>query len=728
MLLWIPAVSEILLPALVFTLFARFPGTRPDASVPLLLAWLPALAGLGARVPFEYSTIYGTKGPLGLSSPVLALLGLTNTAYVVGGLVSLVLNYRRLSAITERRRVRVLVTGSVAGWIGVVGGTYLVFAARGSSMLLFPLLLAQTLVILMFPLSFAYATIRHRLFDIRLIVRQGLRYALARRVLVSLAPLLGAVLVLDLVAHGDEPLAAVLGRRGWIYAVLGGLAFASRRESRGWLESLDRRFFRERYDALRLLRQVVEEVRQAKSLDRVAPRVVASLEAALHPEFVVLLAADSRLSRYEASVARAPAGQETPPLQAASKLTGLLRLLGRPLSVAPGSLVDELPAEEVDILARRGHRAACAHRNRAGGGRGHSGPRRQALGGAVYPRGQGPAHGGGGRPRPRLREEGGGGSNLSRGTRGARGVSELRHLLRGADGPLRPGRLIPCGRDAAASPRGSVPPRTAPRGSGGMGTVYEASDTVLARLVAVKVIRDDRVGRGEAAERFRKEARVLAAFAHPNVVRLYDFGLEAGARAFLVMEKLAGRDLAAEVKACGRMSAQRTLEILTGVCAALQAAHSRELVHRDLKPANIFLAQTETGETPKVLDFGLAKLWPKYTGATVSETATRGLVGTPRYMAPEHALGGGLPHPLWDLWALAVVAYEMLCGAYPFAGVDALSWQVTVREGHITPVGTHVPQAPARWQAFFEEALAAERSRRPASAMAFLGLLESALR
>ena len=737
-LLWIPAANEMLLPALVFTLFARFPGGRPRAPGPLLLAWLPALAGLGARVPFEYGAVYGAKGPLGLSGPVLAVLGLTNTTYVLGAIVALVMNYRRLGAITERRRVRVLVAGSVAGWIGVVWGTYLVFAAEVSPTLLFFLLIAQAVVILMFPLSFAYAILRHRLFDIRLIVRQGLRYALARRVIVSVAPVMAAALVLDLLAHGDEPLAAVLGRRGWIYALLGGLALASHRESHGWLESLDRRFFRERYDARRLLLEVVDEVRQAESLERVAPRVVASLEAALHPEFVVLLAADPHLSDYHA-LASAPAGQEVATLPAESKLMDLLRLLGRPLSVSPGSLSDELPAEEVEVLRAAGIELLVPIATVP-----EAGEAILALGGKRS-------------EEPYTREDrdllmavaGGLALVIERRVQAAPIPATAREALAECPIPAAAREALAecprcgtcydagtgrCVQDGSSLVAGTLPRLLADRyllerrlGSGGMGTVYEASDTALARLVAVKVISDDRVERAKAAERFRREARVLAAFAHPNVVRLYDFGLEVGARAFLVMEKLVGRDLAAEMRACGRMDSGRMFEILTGVCAALQAAHSRELVHRDLKPANIFLAQTETGEIPKVLDFGLAKFRPLYTGEPVSETATRGLVGTPRYMAPEQLIGG-LAHPSWDLWALGVVAYEMLCDAYPFAGADPSSWQAAMREGRITPVGTHVLQAPARCQAFFEEALAAERSRRPASATAFLARLDRALR
>jgi serine/threonine-protein kinase len=140
-----------------------------------------------------------------------------------------------------------------------------------------------------------------------------------------------------------------------------------------------------------------------------------------------------------------------------------------------------------------------------------------------------------------------------------------------------------------------------------MGTVYEATDTALERRVAAKVIRQDLVGSAEAAQRFQREARATAAFAHPNVVTVHDVGVATGTRAFLVMELLNGTNLRDAVAQNGRLPAARTVEILRGVCAAVDAAHARQLVHRDLKPENIFLAQSPTGETPKVLDFGIAK-------------------------------------------------------------------------------------------------------------------------
>ena len=288
-----------------------------------------------------------------------------------------------------------------------------------------------------------------------------------------------------------------------------------------------------------------------------------------------------------------------------------------------------------------------------------------------------------------------------------------------------------CPREGAALVLAPLPRLLAGRyrlerrvGRGGMGTVYEAIDTALGRRVAAKLIREDGLERAEATERFRREARAAAAFAHPNVVTVHDFGV-AGGRPFLVMELLEGRSLRDELRLATRLAPSRTVEILCGVCAAVEAAHRRELVHRDLKPENIFLARGETGEVVKVLDFGVAKLLAPGSVSS-AETATGALVGTLRYMSPEQ-LRGGAVQPSWDLWALAVVAYEMLTGSLPFPGRTVADWQEAVLAARFNPVAAHRPDAPAPWQRFFERAFALEVGRRPASASGFLSELTRAL-
>jgi serine/threonine-protein kinase len=253
-------------------------------------------------------------------------------------------------------------------------------------------------------------------------------------------------------------------------------------------------------------------------------------------------------------------------------------------------------------------------------------------------------------------------------------------------------------------------------GRGGMGTVYAALDTALDRRVAAKLLREDLVG-GGGAERFQSEARLAAALSHPNVVTVHDIGVTAGGRAFFIMELLEGVTLREELARAGPVPAARLLHIMRGVCAAVDAAHESQMIHRDLKPDNIFLCSA--GDTPKVLDFGLAKALEMSGGKALTTVAV--VAGTPQYMAPEH-LRGDDPSPDWDLWALAVIAFEMLTGTVPFAGTALASPRFDVlaagwRQCFSRALSTKPIEPPASAQEFFDELdqiLSGEAGGRPA--------------
>jgi serine/threonine-protein kinase len=270
------------------------------------------------------------------------------------------------------------------------------------------------------------------------------------------------------------------------------------------------------------------------------------------------------------------------------------------------------------------------------------------------------------------------------------------------------------------------------RGRGGMGTVYAATDNALGRHVAIKVIRDDLSTRAGIAQRFHRESRTAAAFSHPNVVTVHDYGIEAGTCAFLVMELLEGGSLRDELNRCRRLSPARTVSILRGVCAAVDAAHRRQIIHRDLKPENIFLARgkDEPEEIVKILDFGVAKSLPAWDTdsptRTFEETDAGVLVGTLAYMSPEQLLGGD-PAVSWDLWALTVIVYEMLTGSKPFPMQPAQIWRDAVLAGRFIPPGKDPADSPPQWGQFFARSFAREQSKRPQSASEFLSQLEQAL-
>ena len=248
---------------------------------------------------------------------------------------------------------------------------------------------------------------------------------------------------------------------------------------------------------------------------------------------------------------------------------------------------------------------------------------------------------------------------------------------------------------------------TSPIASGGMGDVWRARDGVLGRDVAVKVMRNmGRPGALEAtfAERFRDEARHSAALSHPNIATVYDYGEDDGA-AYLVMELVEGEPLS-QVIARGASSPARVRSVIGQAALALQAAHDGGVVHRDVKPANILL--TPEGRV-KLTDFGIAR-----AGDGASYTRTGEVLGTPQYLSPEQALGH-VATGASDIYALGIIAWEMLVGRKPF---DAGSAVATALAQVNDPAPALPDDVPADLRRIVMSCLAKEPERRPASALA----------
>ena len=211
-------------------------------------------------------------------------------------------------------------------------------------------------------------------------------------------------------------------------------------------------------------------------------------------------------------------------------------------------------------------------------------------------------------------------------------------------------------------------------GAGGMGEVYRARDPDLDRLVALKVISDQFALNPTWRERFRREARVLAALTHPNIAVIY--GVEEDANVLLLtMELVEGQSLVDLVRA-GGMPVERLLKIATQIADALAAAHASRITHRDLKPGNVIVS---VDGRVKVLDFGLAKLAQPHEGSDATTippprdlTEEGHVVGTASYMSPEQAEGKAIDYRS-DIFSFGIVLYELATGERPFKGQSVLS-------------------------------------------------------
>jgi serine/threonine-protein kinase len=238
---------------------------------------------------------------------------------------------------------------------------------------------------------------------------------------------------------------------------------------------------------------------------------------------------------------------------------------------------------------------------------------------------------------------------------------------------------------------------------GGVGEVWRATDLVLGRPVAVKLLRAEYAQHPEVLARFRAEARHAGSVSHPGIAQVYDYGEDgAAASPHLVMELVDGPSLA-RVLAAGPLAPARAMDVLAQAAAGLQAAHAAGLVHRDVKPGNLLVGPS--GQV-KITDFGIA-----HAAWSAPITQTGALVGTPAYLAPERVMGGPAT-PASDLYSLGVVGYQCLTGTVPFAGIPH---EVTAAHRHRTlpPLSPAVPAGVAE---LVLDLTARDPAARPASA------------
>ena len=270
-------------------------------------------------------------------------------------------------------------------------------------------------------------------------------------------------------------------------------------------------------------------------------------------------------------------------------------------------------------------------------------------------------------------------------------------------------------------------------GMGGMGLVVAAVHVALDRRVALKFLRASPGDTGDVAsiERMLREARAVAGLRSEHVARVIDVvsraahpSHDASTPPYIVMEYLQGEDLAARLRASGRLSVGEAAAFVLQACEAIAEAHAGGIVHRDLKPANLFLTTRVDGHPlVKVLDFGISKLTGPASPAALSLTRTADLIGTPLYMAPEQLRHARSVDPRTDQWSLGVILFELLTGVLPFPATSLMDLCARVLESDPPPVQSVRADVPAP----LAEAIARCLQRDPGARFASVADLAEAL-
>jgi len=249
-------------------------------------------------------------------------------------------------------------------------------------------------------------------------------------------------------------------------------------------------------------------------------------------------------------------------------------------------------------------------------------------------------------------------------------------------------------------------------GSGGMSNVYKATDLILERTVAVKVLAEHLSDDERFIARFRREALAVAKLIHPNIVQVYDTGVDEG-RHYIVMEYVEGRSGAQILQRQGPVGPETAAEIGIQGCAGLDYAHRRGIIHRDVKPGNLMVVGGPVGGgemTVKLTDFGIARAIEQ-----TRITQVGSVVGTAAYLAPEQVRGDEAT-PATDVYALGVVLYQFLTGRLPYEGSSLAELAVRQQNEKPLPPTTYNDEVPETLGAAVLRALEGDPNRRYASA------------
>ncbi|HWC99269.1 MAG TPA: protein kinase [Candidatus Sulfopaludibacter sp.] len=644
------------------------------ALVVCILIWIPNLFGSILRTlgPARAAAIYAAQYPWSLLYDPAADSMVALYAMVLGVANGMVCwsNYQAVPEGDLRRRLRWVSIGVVAGMIPMVVVAPLIvfgYASGHRAQMDTMVRLVNTFVVVM-PLCIAYAIVKHRVMGIRVVLRAGLQYVLARNVLRFALACPAALIAFTVITHPRSSLADLaVGPAGKLNLILLALSALALKYRAALADRIDRRFFREAYRQDQIFLTLAEAIGRAADITEISRLLSSQIQAALHPRCIFAVSRDGHDSFQVVYSSSSMAGPRSlldfqlppdafEPLESAVVTTGVstwdiglraalddlgiqlvspirgpnegligLLLLGEKMSEEPYTgndrrLLDTISAQTGVVWENLQLRQRLKDEQNI---------RKQVVarmdGEAVEMVMECPACG--------LCYDGGASACEADG----RALTPSLPISRTIEGKYHLTRLI---------------------GRGGMGAVYQARDLRLDRVVAVKVTMGTLFGDASVLQRFVREARAAAKLDHPNVTRIFDFGELPGGGAFLVLEYLKGVTLRRELRQRGLFAPQESVSILLDVFLGVEMAHSRGIVHRDLKPENIFLVRE--GET-KILDFGLAVVRDLSFSDREKLTRTGATVGTLAYMSREQFMGQNVDERT-DVYALGIVALEMLTG------------------------------------------------------------------
>jgi len=669
-------------------------------------------------------------------------------ALAIPALPTLIWN-ARVAPITERRRLSILIGGLVVGaaptllWVfaaAVSPGFLERFPIGPAGWVLYPTLLST-------PFTAGYAVLVHQALNAPLIIRRAIQYAMARYTILTLALLPMVLLVATAYRQRNVPLSGLLGgASGLLFFGLVVVAVVAWQGRRELLERVDRKFFREQFDARRILGALVDSCRRASSQAELAKSLCTEIDRALHLESLAVLFLDG-----EARAFRSPLN-ETRPLDRESFLIRRMSITDEPIEVdlARGRGISTLSDADRVWLADAGGRMLFPMKNSEGEVTGFIvlGEKKSelpfsnedrtllstvastaAISSTLL----------GATPATAAETEAAGSP------RSARELATACMVCGLLDEPF----VNACTRCSGPMVPAPVPLILAGKfrlieriGEGGMGVVYRGIDLSLERQVAVKTL--PRMSPDQAT-RLRHEARAMATIAHRNLALIY--GAESwNGLPILIVEFLPGDTLATRLKS-GPLPVQAALELGMALTDVIGALHTAGILHRDVKPSNIGFA---ADGTPKLLDFGLARLLSRASVSARNTTDARlagvpvstdpgvfkdvretgsidgQIVGTPLYLSPE-AVAGQPPEPSFDLWSICVVLFEAIAGVNPVQGASILETLKRIREGQVLSLADVSAGANPDLDAFFRRALSPHVAARPATAAELRGQLAALL-